>query len=605
MTDALGTRLRRAPWLHIGAPAVAVALAMAGSELLAAGASGRFVLLPFVIAVAACSTFLGVAATGLAVALSALALWMSAWGEVPGLPQASLVFLATSALLLWNAVRRDAERRAAQTRREWIALAEEGTGIGIWTLEAGRGELQASAGLFRLLGRPAVEGPVQASTWREWVQVEDRQDTEAQIRDALARGEREFEREFRAILPDGRLRPLIARIRINVDASGAPTTLVGTTLPAIDRPSIHQALLASIVESSEDAIISKTLAGRITSWNAGATRLYGWTEAEMVGQSILTIVPPRLHGEEEAILARLRNGERLEHYETERVAKDGSPRDVSLTISPVRDPSGRVVGASKVARDVSGRRRQEAERQEAERRKDEFIALLSHELRNPLAPIRQVAKLFQDPRLSREQFEWGTGVLSRQSAQLIVLLDDLLSLSRITRGELPLRRVDDLALERPLQMAIETTQARLEARGQSLAVEGLECGVTVCGDPARLAQVFTSLLDNASRYSAPGANLRLRVARDPWIARVEVEDDGEGIEPGDLERVFEMFWRRESALHGATPGLGIGLGLARQLVQMHGGRITAASAGRGRGSTFTVELPRTAASPEPSGGAPG
>ena len=203
------------------------------------------------------------------------------------------------------------------------------------------------------------------------------------------------------IARDGTERPIDDSAAPMRDEAGA---MVGAVLVFRDvterkRAEEVQARLAAIVESSEDAIVSKTLDGIIRSWNAGAERLFGYTAAEAVGRSITLIIPPERLDEERVILERLRRGERVEHFETVRVAKDGRRIDISLTISPVRDAEGRVVGASKVARDITERKRTEEALREADRRKDEFLALLAHELRNPLAPLRnglQVMRLAGD-----------------------------------------------------------------------------------------------------------------------------------------------------------------------------------------------------------------
>src|SRR5262245_27319917 len=179
------------------------------------------------------------------------------------------------------------------------------------------------------------------------------------------------------------------------------------------------AFLGAIVESSEEAIISKTLQGRILTWNGGAQRLFGYTAEEAVGQSITLIIPPERHIEEEAILSRLRRGERIENFETVRVAKNGQELNISLSVSPVRDQDGKIIAAAKVARDITPQKRAEAALREADRRKDEFLAILAHELRNPLAPISNALHIL---RLSGElspAMEQIRGIMERQVSQLV------------------------------------------------------------------------------------------------------------------------------------------------------------------------------------------
>ena len=201
-----------------------------------------------------------------------------------------------------------------------------------------------------------------------------------------------------------------------------------------------RALLAAIVSDSDDAIVSKTLDGTILSWNAAAQRLYGYSAAEAVGQPIDLIVPEDRRDEERAILEQLREGQRIDHYETERVARDGHRIDVSLTISPLRDEYGSIVGASKVARDITERKRAEERLREDDRRKDEFIAILAHELRNPLAAICTGLEIMNGAKPDTARLEQIRAMMARQSRQLVAMVDDLLEISRITRGKLELHK---------------------------------------------------------------------------------------------------------------------------------------------------------------------
>lgn len=363
--------------------------------------------------------------------------------------------------------------------------------------------------------------------------------------------------------------------------------------PGVDwvrQPAVHAALLAAIVESSDDAIVSKTLDGVVTSWNDGARRLFGWTPAEMVGASIRRIIPPELQVEEDEILARLRSGDRIRHYETERIARDGRRLAVSLTVSPVRDPEGRIVGASKVARDVTERRRMEAALREADRRKDEFLAVLSHELRNPLAPVRSAARLLTNPAVTPEQVRWCGEVIARQSAQLGALLDDLLNVARVTQGTLRLQR-RRVPLREVVATALESVADLLAARRHRFEQSLPSADPELDADPVRLTQVIANLLVNAARYTPPGGHVRLEGAVHGCELVLRVRDDGAGFDPEFLPRAFELFTRGPQAAEPAVAGLGVGLALVRRLVELHGGTVEAASEGPGRGSTFEVRLP--------------
>jgi PAS domain S-box-containing protein len=365
-----------------------------------------------------------------------------------------------------------------------------------------------------------------------------------------------------------------------------------------------QSLLAAIVASSDDAIISKTIDGTILSWNEGAQRIFGYTPAEAIGQPIFLIIPPDRHDEERMILSRLVRGEHIDHFETVRVSKDGRPIDLSVTISPIRDGANRIIGASKVARDISERKRAEtALRQniealeraesalrEADRRKDEFLATLAHELRNPLAPIRNSLDILRLSGNSNATLGQVLEMMERQVNHMVRLVDDLMEISRITRGKIEFRR-ERVELAGVIRSAVETSQPLINAGGHHLSVTIPPESLTLDADAVRLAQVFANLLNNAAKYSDPGGRIGLTVRRENDSVLVSVKDNGIGISREMLPRVFEMFTQASTGHAGSHGGLGIGLTLVRSLVEMHGGRVTASSEGPGKGSEFVVRLP--------------
>jgi len=476
------------------------------------------------------------------------------------------------------------------------------------------------------------------------------------------------------------------------------------------------ALLAAIVTDSDDAILSKSIDGTIRSWNAAAERLFGHTAEEAIGNPITLIVPPELYEEERSFLERLRRGERIDHFETTRLAKNGKRISVSLTISPIHD-SGRIVGASAVARDITERKEaeralQDSERRyraivesqaemvcrfrpdgtilfanlayarsvgrtnpdelvganfwnfiareewptvrallesltpekpevrienrfrttdgvrwtywtnralkfdsngklveaqstgvditdrkraeealrDADRRKNEFLATLGHELRNPLAPIRNMLEVLEraddDPVLRRRAHD----TMSRQLDVIVRLVDDLLDVARITRGRLQLRmqRVD---LASAVQEAVEDVQYLIDEAHHELVVRLPDETIYLDADPVRLAQTFTNLLSNAAKYTPDGGRIELEAARRDGGVRVVVRDNGLGIPPTELETIFGMFEQVDHSIERGHKGLGIGLSLVKSLVDLHGGRIEARSEGLGLGSEFVVWLP--------------
>ena len=362
-------------------------------------------------------------------------------------------------------------------------------------------------------------------------------------------------------------------------------------------------LLAAIVDSSDDAIISKTLDGVITSWNFAAQRLFGYTAEEAIGKHITLIIPADRHAEEDEILARLRRGERIDHFETIRQAKDGRLIDISLTISPIRNDAGQVVGASKVARDVSAQKRLVRELEEADVRKTEFLALLAHELRNPLGPIRHAVKILRARSPSPDELQWATNIIDRQTEHMTRLVEDLLDVSRITRGKIELRqeRVDLRAI---LKAAVEASGALIEKAHHTLKVSLPHESLFVDGDSTRLTQVVTNILDNAAKYTDPGGKIWLSAEREDATALIRVKDTGIGIAPEMLPHVFDMFTQAAHPMERAQGGLGVGLSLVDQLVKLHGGSVSAYSAGPGMGSEFTIRLPVATKASKPAPEAP-
>jgi PAS domain S-box-containing protein len=351
-----------------------------------------------------------------------------------------------------------------------------------------------------------------------------------------------------------------------------------------------QALLASIVASSDDAIVSKTLDGIIRSWNAGAQRLFGYTAEQAIGRPITMIIPAERLDEEHEILARISRGERVDHFETVRVTRDGRLIDLSLTVSPVRDGSGRIVGASKIARDISDRKRADDVIREADRRKDQFIALLAHELRNPLAPLRnglQVMRLMEsDPATMQQMRE----MMDRQLGHMVRLIDDLLDISRITQNKLELRR-SRVLLSEVLTSAVETARPAIDDARHRFAISIPPEPIFLDADLTRLAQVFSNLLMNSAKYTKAGGEISLTVESVDNRVQIAVRDTGIGIPVEAMPQIFDMFSQVDRSIERTTGGLGIGLALVKALVEMHGGTVVVASAGEDRGSTFTVTLP--------------
>jgi len=367
--------------------------------------------------------------------------------------------------------------------------------------------------------------------------------------------------------------------------------------------------LAAIVDSSDDAIVSKTLDGIVTSWNRGAERLFGYSAAEAIGQSILLIVPADRHSEEADVLRRIRGGQSVDHFETMRRRKDGTLIEISLTVSPVRDSLGRIIGASKTARDITDQKRVQREiaarlleSQRVNRAKDEFLAMLGHELRNPLGAISSAVRLLDQFKGPNEAIGRACDVILRQSAHLGRLVDDLLDVGRVVTGKILLDRAA-VDLAEVARRTVGTFTAAGKTQAHRLSVETVP--VWVYADSVRFEQVIANLLTNALKYTPVGGAIRVTVGPEGAHAHLQVEDTGIGIAPGLLPHIFDLFVQGERGLDRAQGGLGIGLTLVQRLVELHDGAVEAHSAGPGHGSRFTVRLaavpaPTSAASAKPT-----
>jgi PAS domain S-box-containing protein len=480
-------------------------------------------------------------------------------------------------------------------------------------------------------------------------------------------------------------------------------------------------LLASIVENSNDAIISKSLAGIIQTWNAAAERLFGFTADEAIGRHISLVIPPERIAEEDQIIASLKAGQRIEHFETVRVRNNGEHIDVSLTISPIKDALGHVVGASKIVRDITESKRAESERQmfvtlvesstdfigmcdleaipffvnksglelvgldsieqarqksveefffpedrakimteffpqvleqghgeieirfrhfktgealwmaykllkltdidnqpvafatvsqdvterkqladdlqrlaadlsETDRRKNEFLATLAHELRNPLAPMSNMLEVLKRSDGDSKVLKQAMGTFERQLSQMVRLVDDLLDLNRITHDRLDLRK-SEVELSSIIRQAVEVARPLLDAAGQRFNVDLPQEPIYLNADGARLAQVFGNLLNNSSKYTKPGGTISISAQRDGSEVVVQVKDNGAGIPTEKLHTIFDMFEQVHRTSEQSQGGLGIGLTLVKRLTEMHGGSVEAKSAGENQGSEFIVRLP--------------
>jgi two-component system sensor histidine kinase/response regulator len=443
-----------------------------------------------------------------------------------------------------------------------------------------------------------------------------RHEEERAVLARIARGEVVEHVETERLHKDGRLLPLSLRISpiYGPDGRVVAASTIARDLTARRQADHLRFQLAAIVDSSEDAILSKTLDGIILTWNAGAQKLYGYTAEEVVGQHISVLLPPDRPNEVAEILAKVRSGRVIEHFDTERRRKDGTIVPVSVTISPIRDEQGTIVAASTIARDVSERQRLQAEleaaRDEARaasRSKSDFLAVMSHEIRTPMNGVIGMTGLLLDTDLDPLQREYAETVRGSGEA-LLSIINDILDFSKIEAGKMSLEIIDF-----DLRTVVEETADLLaaQAHGKGLELSTIvRPGVpsAVRGDPGRLRQVLLNLVGNAVKFTSQGEVVvqASTVEETPGdvLVRLEVIDTGIGIPSDRQAQLFQPFAQADSSTTRSYGGTGLGLAISKQLVELMGGSLTVDSH-PGRGSTFAVTVrlakqpPGTATAPPP------
>ncbi|MES2785554.1 MAG: ATP-binding protein [Pseudomonadota bacterium] len=368
---------------------------------------------------------------------------------------------------------------------------------------------------------------------------------------------------------------------------------------SVNAPLEHR--FQQLIEAVEDyGIFILSPEGLITSWNSGAEKLKGYTRAEILGKHFSVFYEP------EAIARgwpqyELEQAVKVGRFEDEgwRLRRDGSRFWANVIITAVKDEHGELSGFTKITRDLTERRKLE-DLEASSRRMNEFLAMLAHELRNPLAPIRNSVSVMQLQPIDNPALIKCRDIIDRQLTHMTRLVDDLLDVGRLTTGKIKLR-LETVALADVVERSVETVRPVLEARRHSIRLEMPAEPVYLRADATRLAQVVQNLLVNSARYTADGGEIEIRVESDGRIATASVTDNGRGIAPDEIESIFELFRQGANGRLPDESGLGIGLTLARSLVELHGGALRASSEGLGKGSTFQMRLPVTAAQTSPEG----
>jgi two-component system CheB/CheR fusion protein len=376
----------------------------------------------------------------------------------------------------------------------------------------------------------------------------------------------------------------------------AGAVLTWTDITHVIRSDERARRLAAIVQDSNDAITVFDRTGRFVAWNAAAVGMYGYSEAQALRMSVSDLLPAGARQDHLDFIQQALRNEALHSYETQRVAKDGRVVDIWLTLSVLRDDAGNLTGVASTERDLTERslsnaylRERAAQLALADRRKNEFLAMLGHELRNPLAALVSAAELLTSEATAESAKNWAAGVITRQGQAMMHLVNDMLDMTRIASGSIELKR-QTVALKTIIQSAVEVCQPILEERHHSLSISLPDEPVLLYADPTRLSQVIENIVINAAKFTAPGGSIDISASVAADRLSLSIRDNGRGIAPAMLGNLFDMFVQGPASGSQRNSGLGVGLSVVKRLVELHGGTVRAISDGM-NGSEFIVDLP--------------
>jgi len=464
-----------------------------------------------------------------------------------------------------------------------LRLAIDATNLGTWEYDILSGEFYCSDECREIIGLAAGD----AVTFRDIVNrvdPDDRHAAERIFNESAQKHNRRYDVTCRiARFDDDSTRWIKVQGMTLYGLDGRISRYIGTMLDAtsVRQAEERSAKLAAIVDSSDDAIVSKTLESVITSWNEAAERMFEYSSTEMIGQTIYKIIPPDRQDEEPRILERLKKGERVEHFETKRLTKSGRLLDVSITVSPVRDLQGTIIGLSKIARDIT-------EKKQEEQRKNDFIGMVSHELKTPLTSLNAIMQV-TSAKLRQSADPFLVSAMERANVQvkrMSAMINGFLNVSRLEAGKMQIEK-EPFMLDELLREVVDETGLIVTTHQLVLAHSG---PVNVIADRDKISSVVTNIIGNAIKYSPAGKPIHIKcLARDNFVT-VAVKDEGIGIKPGDLEKVFNRYYRAEALNMAHISGFGIGLYLSAEIIRSHGGLIWAESE-FGKGSSFYFSLP--------------
>jgi two-component system, sensor histidine kinase and response regulator len=447
----------------------------------------------------------------------------------------------------------------------------------------------------RIWGRSCLSVYADPSSWIESIHPEDLGRVTGEFERAAAASQAQV--EYRIVRPDGEVRWIWARMFSVPTGTGNATRLIGIAQDITDRKQAEtaRAFLASIVESSDDSIIGTDLDGRILSWNYGAEKLFQYTAEEAIGQRITLLFAEGHQADHLKSLEKIRRQERIERFEGIRVRKDGTPIEVSVILSPIRDPLGRLQGVSAIYRDITASKRADAELMKAKeaaeaasRAKSTFVATMSHEIRTPMNGILGMTELVLDSELTPDQRD-NLDLVHLSAESLLTVINDILDFSKIEAGKLEFESIP-FDLRGRLGEIMQTLGFRAHQKGLELIYDvHPDVPSTLSGDPGRLRQILVNLVGNAIKFTEQGQIVLQveieSVAADRACVHFSVRDTGVGIPAEQQEKIFEAFSQADQSMTRKYGGTGLGLTICSRFVEMMGGRIWVVSQA-GQGSTF-------------------
>lgn len=478
--------------------------------------------------------------------------------------------------------RKDQLTEILKEKEERLRLALASTGLGTWDWNSDNGMVHVSEKAQQILDLPSNSEFTQ--TVIDLIHPDDRNAVIEQIR-TLSQDSTDSQFEFTCRIANSQTRA-ISYIKVQgsayFSAARKSRRIIGAIMDITDQKKAIQksAEMAAIVSSSYDAIIGKTLEGIITSWNDAASTLFGYTPEEMIGQSILKLIPSDRHQEEDFILGRMRLGHSIKHFETVRLTKSGKSIDLSLTISPIKNELGEIIGVSKIARDIT-------EKKQEEKRKNVFISMASHELKTPLTSVLMSAQIMQQhkDRYGEKSALLGTKI-EGQVKKMMLMIQDFLSVAEVDEGKLKLNR-SCFALEKLMKKCID--EMRAEHRNHDIRLS-CDPSIHIFADRQKIDQVFGNLLSNAVKYSPLGGLIELGAEKLGEKIRIYVRDQGIGIDEKHARNIFKAFYRVDNLNTSNISGFGIGLYVASEILRSHGTHIEVKSR-KNKGSTFYFDFP--------------